>query len=322
MVMVRSLLFLLLFVPAFHSIPAQRVDSSGPAHRSIEVPSSWIEAVREQEASEDGAAPLVERFEQLIAPDTLIQAGSELYRKERHWYINPIFVDIDMDPEVELLALIGRSRWDPMLAVFDQGSDGWELVFHKSFYVYYERPEIELLNVPSPHKTFSIWWLYGRGTGYYHDSEHFFKLIDGRVVHGLGTTRNAHTTVMNSHELNKVIRGRSGFDGLYQDRVRMIYELQLSMITAKGDRIEILDEQFRCDFEWDPQKEKYRPTMEQERLKRFQDPVCKDSLFVKAFRPELAEFLRSGEERKVRAFRRYLEQLGTPTAEDLLKEKE
>lgn len=301
---------------------SQGIDAEDLEGPGIEVPDAWIESVRELDADGDVRA-VIDAFEALIAPQELkAPHGGD---RDDHGYVNPLFINLDGDPHAEMIALIGRDRHHPMLAIFDRDDDGWTLVFTKTFYVFHRLPEVEIANVPSPHKTFYIRWLYGRGTGFFHDRYHVFKLIDGRVHHVLETVHRYWDSAY-GEGLQPEVACRLRVDGVERDRLWLRCEYHFAYSELSEDETEfrtfpVFEGHLSAPYIWNPDTTSYESPYGVST--RWLDPdalrTYGGTSFLEHFRSDVEHRLAEGEPAETERLKRWLEAEDSDTSRAILE---
>lgn len=148
------------------------------------IPDEWIAKVRDYDGI-DSPTSLVEEFSRIMHRKAENSSSTE-------GYFNPLFVNLDPDRQIELVAFIGWSYDTTQFCVFKQIENVWRLLYIEDVAVHYEEPSLVIANTRSPWKVFYIRQLYDRGTGIYKDKYHVFRLINQTVYPCLQIVKEAH----------------------------------------------------------------------------------------------------------------------------------
>lgn len=288
----------------------------------VKVPDNWIKSVQNYDYKQDPKNILIE-FTHFIYPDSI-------FDKSFSGYINPVFINLDEDPEEELIGLFGRFIEEPTLAVFDKKGDEWFLIYNLPFMMFYREPELQIANNYSPNKTFYIRCLYQRGSGLYLDSYHFFKLIDGHVYHCLELINDARICGWGLL-LNQDVSMEFTFTSAFSDAMGVEWNYNFysglneveNFAYSGHPEIPFVKNENSVSFEWDSISKTYVPAfysdssfLNNEKIACF-GAFGNDTLFVKAFRYEINQTLQEGTDQQKKLLKQYLERvekMGNATA--------
>jgi len=289
-------------------------------HVRIKIPAEWIEKVRHYKYNRQDTSLLVE-FERLIAPKTLDGDGPDHNSAEEGCVFDPMFANLDGAAVDELICFLGWDDTAPYFTVFKKISGAWYLVYLEEIHTFYDKPFISVAGNFSTNKIFYFRHVDDHGSGVYTDSYSFYRLINNRVYNCLNIVNEAHIYGWGLF-INQEIKARLDFSGGDDDYIAVDYDYNFfagaidkedSSWCAHTD-IPLIKGDDRVYFEWDKGTKTYR----------FQKPVdnnmsdltarkiaCfgdfgNDTLFVRAFRSDINETLKSGTLQQKKILRRYL----------------
>lgn len=309
--MLRNFLCLLLF-PL--SVLSQTV-APPDFHKYIKIPTAWIEKAREVDI--DSTDQLVEELESYIRPDS-IYLPSYLEHDHKGSYFKCKFVNLDDDPEPELVANIGWSISDPSFTVFKKIDNSWYLLYLEPYYIFYTDPELNIPANVSKNKVVYIRRMYERGTGIHSVAFNFFRLVNNKVypcleiadktwIYGwsLFMNQKVKTNFYFSDKGNIHVHYRySFFPGTisYEHPLCIGYEM---LPLVSGDENVL--------YYWDKKCFIYRQKLHPENPLSLtpQKVACfgafgNDSLFTKAYRYNIKHTLRNGTAKQKRILKDYL----------------
>lgn len=297
--------------------PATPVKMAG-----TKVPTEWIEKVRTYDKQD--TLLLLKQFEGFLAADTIDDAkgsphsGKNVLDDRPTGSIRPVFVNLDDDPAKELVGIFNYGREYQNLAVFKLIGNSWYLLYHESFYDFYNASELKVANSASPNKVFYINCLYERGSGVYRDAYRFFKLIDNKVYPCLEIPKMAHIYGWGLC-LNQEDSTRFLIDSARADNIMVAYcynffpgyeyntpkSQQVDMSFAKGEKI--------VWYKWNKNTFTYEPALSNKPDEMSKDKIANlsrfgdDSLFIKAFAYEIDEIFKTASPKQKQCLERYLE---------------
>jgi hypothetical protein len=284
----------------------------------IKVPTDWIEKLRRYDYSGDNTS-LLKQFESIIKPDTL--PCSFAYSHDNGGIFSPMFVNLDEDLIEELTLLLGWSENDPSLAVFKKIEGSWYMIYFEPFYMFYRPPELQVANCFSANKTFYIRQLYDRGLGIYCDAYQFYKVINNKVYPCLTLINEAHIMGWGLY-MNQTVKLKFEFNSTGHDELSVAYDYNFFPGTVYGHDTIADDERDiffvkgdnETSYIWDTLTYTYKPVIGEsdsseyltgEKIACFGD-FGDDSLFVKAFKYEIAQTLDNGIAGQKRLLQKYL----------------
>lgn len=230
-----------------------------------------------------------------------------------------MILNLDEDEEAEVIALIARDATYPMLVVFKRIEGTWYLLFHQSFYSFYNEPELLVANVPSRSKTFYIRWLHDRGSGVYLETYNLYKLIDKKVYPSLELISEAHINGWGL-PMNQNIESRFKFNSVSADELWVTYKynfypgpvMEGDMSWDSHPEISFVSGETGVKYVWDSSVHTYRPDFNRNpgdltdsKIGCFGD-FGNDSLFVAAFKYEIGQTLKTGTEIQKKQLSNYL----------------
>lgn len=284
----------------------------------IKVSKEWINSLRNYDYNKDNTL-ILEQFESFIFPDTL--AGSNEYSHEGGGLLTPMFVNLDNDANDELIGLFGWNEVEPTLAVFKLIGEDWFLLYLEPFYMFYDSPEIKVVNNISTNKTFYIRWLYERGSGIYCDAYHFYKLIDNKVYSCLTLINSAYIFGWGIY-LNQIVEMSFNFKSKNDDILYVTYKYNFfpgavyknDMPWEGHEDIPFVKGEKKLKYYWDSLSLSYKPvfnTRNKDDLTE-QKILCfgsfgNDTLFVKAYDFEIKQTLKKGTSEQKKLLQDYLD---------------
>jgi hypothetical protein len=280
----------------------------------IKIPAEWIEKVRGFDYSRN-TKPLLREFENFIKPDTLINENADHVDSDYGRMFDPLFVDLDSEPGDELICLLGWDISCPSLVVFKKQLGDWYLIYLEQVNTFYSAPVLSVANNFSPNKTFYYRQVDGHGSDVYFDSYNFYKLIDGKVYKCLNLTGENHSYGGGSYRLymNQEIRSRFEFSGDDSDYINVGFSY--NFFIGKVDPL--INAGNSVGYKWDGKNRTYKldilPYQNKADGLIAQKIDCfanfSDSLFVKAFKGEIDEVLKTGTPQQKKILRQYLDQV-------------
>ncbi len=284
----------------------------------IKVPKEWIDKLRKYDYKEKNNVLLLNQFERFIKPDSLV--GLKEYPHENGGILNPIFVNLDNDPNEELIGLFGWSENYPTLAVFKFIDNSWYLLYLEPFYMFYNEPELQVVNNFSANKTFYIGWLYDRGSGIYRDAYHFYKLIDNKVYPCLDLINSAHIFGWGLY-LNQTIKMNFKFNCATIDELWVSYDynffpgaVEENDVPWDGhEDLSFVKGSKGISYQWNDTTHTYQPQfynnnddeLNKEKISCF-GAFDNDTLFVSAFDYEIKQTLEKGTTEQKKLLEKYL----------------
>lgn len=314
--MIRPLTILFFFLTlSFRQSVAQT--NTTDRNVKIKIPTEWIGKLRNYDYKENNLTLLIQ-FESFIKPDSL--AGSKAFSREDGSILNPMFVNLDSDMNDELIGLFGWNEEEPILAVFKMIGKDWYLLYHEPFYMFYNSPELQVVNNFSANKTFYIRWLYERGSGIYCDAYHFYKLIDNKVYPCLALINRAHILGWGLY-LNQMVEMKFKFNCANADELWVTFDYNFfpgavyeSDVSWEGhEEISFVKGDYGLSYRWDTTTFTYRPhfynspdDLTEEKISCF-GAFGNDTLFVRAFDYEIEQTLEKGTAEQKKLLQKYLD---------------
>lgn len=327
---IQLLLFLFL---AFGSLFSQTEQFQ--KNVKIKIPTEWITKLRNFDYKQSNFE-LLKSFEHFISPNYMV--GSNEFSPEKGGILNPMFVNLDSDPNDELIGLFGWSEEEPTLAVFKKIDNDWFLLYLEPFYMFYTPPELHVANNYAANKVFYIRWLDERGSGIYKDSYHFYKLIDNQVYPCLTLINDAHIIGWGLN-LNQKIETNFKFNGASKDEIWVTYQFKFFSVSLheedmpweEQEEISFADGDDGLSYQWDSLTHTYRPELYNDPESLTEEKIAcfgafgNDSLFVHAFNYEIQQKLKKGTQEEKKIIQNYIEFVKTEkkgrTASDQLEDK-
>lgn len=287
----------------------------------IKIPSAWIEKIRHYNYSSNNKE-LISEFESYIKPDTLANPHAQHVNEDYGRILNEAFVNLDGKPGEELIGLIGWDVTCPYLTVFKQEQGNWYLIYLEEIDTFYESPSLCIANCFSPNKIFYLKRVDDHGSGIYIDHYSFYKLIDGKVYNCLNLVNEAHIYGWGLY-MNQAIKMNFQFDGDGSDEVLVDYNYNFFPGAIKkgacswcvSDDIPLVKGDASVYYKWDDMQFIYKLDVQ-----TYQNQVddltadkisCfgafgNDTLFVRAFRGQINEVLKTGTMQQKAILKKYL----------------
>jgi hypothetical protein len=289
-------------------------------HVRIKIPAEWIEKVRHYKYNLRDTSLLTE-FDRLIAPKTLEGDSLGHPSSEGRCMFAPMFVNLDGAAVDELTCFLGWDETAPYFTVFKKISGAWYLIYLEEIPTFYELPVVAVAGNFSPNKIFYFRHVDEHGSGIYADSYNFYRLINNRVYKCLNIVNEAHIYGWGLF-MNQEIKAKFDFSGGNDDYIAVDYDYNFfagaidsndcswcshaDMPLIKGDD--------RAFYEWDQQTKTYKldkPVDDNMSHLTARKIACfgdfgNDTLFVRAFRNEINETLKSGTLQQKKIMGRYL----------------
>ena len=314
------LLFLLLFV--LNRLDAQ-VDTT--VHKDynvkIKVSAEWIEKVRHFDYSKSDKE-LITAFEGFIKPDTLFNPHAEHVAEDYGRVFDPLFANLDGESDNELICLLGWDVSSPYLCVFKEENGTWYLIYLENFDTFYGAPTLYVANNYSKYKTFYFRHVDDHGSDVFIDSYSFYKLIGNKVYHCLDLLNDAHIYGWGLY-MNQSVTSSFEFNGDESDGVLVDYNYDFFPGAIKaGDcswcanaDIPIIKNEGSVSYEWNDTSMTYKlnimsyehgiDDLTADKIACFGD-FGDDTLFVRAFRGQINEVLKTGTLQQKQILTRYL----------------
>jgi hypothetical protein len=275
---------------------------------------------------------LVEKIRSFDREDSLRdEINREVYKivmdsvlEDDHLFLilNPMFIDLDSDGNSELVSLFGEFQQGCHLGIFTKQEDGWKCIFFEEFHHHYEGVNFSIVNSGAKEKLIVIKDLELRGSGVYKEVAHFFKLIDGEIIHCLRLLTDSRIHGWGLY-LNQELKTRYDFSTYYgRDELEVVFAFSyFPGAIFEGDapwdshqEIVLIEKNEQVSFTWDNESKKYEPEYKKEHeyygLSEKQylalDEFGNDTLIIEAFRGELEKILGEKDERKA-IVKRYFE---------------
>lgn len=251
---------------------------------------SWVEQALKQDPARQ--KELIMQYEGLLR----LEIGHDF---SEQGLLNLLQLNLDQSPESELLALIGRVDAEVDLAVFKQGSQGWELVDRVAVYTWYYPPELGVLST-GRQPVFYVRQLEQRGTGIYQESYELYKLLENRLLHVLHLPLEARIYgwgLALNQDISARMQGLASPDDVITVNYRYHYFAGPGAGELEWDshrESTCLQAEEQVDFYWNAAKLRYEPSFAPDdksgplRLQSFES-LGDAKLFAKAFAQELIQ---------------------------------
>jgi len=292
-----EIILLVLFLISFPSCRKENTISY------TRVPDKWIEELKKYDYSKKQNPDILDMYGKLISPDTLIGTKAHI----DNGFVNCIQVDLDGDNVPEIIGLFGWDLEYPELAVFKQINNTWYLLYRETFHMFYKQPELVVANNFSKNKVFYIRWLHERGSGVYCDAYHFYKLIDNKVYPCLEIVNKA--SIMGwGLTLNQDVSSKIEFNSTDSDLIAVQYKYNFFPGAVDDndkewdshEDVSLVKGENYIDYYWDKKEHRYLAEKQDwddgltvDKIRCFEE-MGNDSLFVKAFNPEIQKNLKEG----------------------------
>jgi hypothetical protein len=287
----------------------------------IKIPAAWIEKVRHYKYNRVDTSLLVE-FERFIEPKRTVNPDSPDHNSaEEGCVFDPMFINLDGAAVDELICFLGWDDNAPYFTVFKKISGTWYLIYLEEVPTFYELPVVTVAGNFSQNKIFYFRHVDDHGSGVYADSYSFYRLINSTVYKCLNIVNEAHIYGWGLF-LNQEVKARFDFSGGNGDYIAVDYDYNFfagaiddkdcswcahaDMPLIKGDD--------RAFYQWDMGTKTYKlekpiedniSHLTARKIACFGD-FGNDTLFVRAFRSEINETLKSGTLQQKKIIRRYL----------------
>lgn len=199
--------------------------------------------------------------------------------------------NLDERPDIELAVLFGRQDRDAHLLVIDARG-----VIKASLPVenFFGDPELLLVTSGQSHKLLVVRELDDEGTGVYADSQHFYRLLDGRLKGVLRLPAKAYLNGWGGLNQNLQVQWRALSGG--EDAINVSYRYRFAPspgpATEDAPDWSWLEGEESVDFLWDDASQSYQPDfyphhpLDALKLQSL-ETLGDQTLFFKAFGPEL-----------------------------------
>lgn len=282
--------------------------------KHIIIPNEMIEKIRAFNG-EQGLANEINSSIYRIVKDSL----SEYQYFE---IMNPMFVNLDTDKEIELVCLFGLEKGYASLGIFDLTKAGWACVFFQDFNHHYDGVNFSIANNPSKEKIITINDLEVRGTGIFKEAIHFFKLIDGDVKHVLRLVSHSHVygwgLNLNRSSSTKYyissLNGRDHISVTYDYYYYPSHKLYKNLNIGKSNSL--INGQKSLAYKWDSLQLIYQPKFSDEdysltslQLKAIEE-FENDTIVYSAFKKDFEDLLLGSDTLRKFFVNNYLEAIG------------
>jgi hypothetical protein len=292
-------------------------------HTDIFIPSAWIDKVKNYDYKQNNA-PLLKEFDSFLKPDSLfVPSFQENLDKTKAGILNPIFTDLDGDGNNELLCTIGWIEEHPSMAVFKKIGADWHLLYLEDYYMFYNSPDMYIANNYAKNKTFYFRRVYQRGSGVYADGYSFYKLINNKVYPCLELVNKAYIVGWGLY-INQKVSMTLNFteyegDALWVKYDYLFFPGPINENDADWDSnedLQLIKGENSVLYEWNNEKSIYKldvkPNKNEYDVLNAEKIACfgafgNDSLFVKAFDPEIKQTLQTGTAMQKKILKRYLD---------------
>lgn len=276
----------------------------------IKIPDAWIEKVRRFNYSRN-TQPIIREFESFIKPDTIHNPHSQHIDEGYGRVLNPMFIDLDGIPGEEMICLIGWDVSSPYLGVFKQINSQWYLLYLENIWVFNAGTELSVANNFAANKVFYCRHLYATGTCIYNDGYTFYKLINNRVYPCLKLANKINSCGWSSYP-NQDVQTTFYFRGDDADEIGVDYVYNFSYTpklrreAPENEDDSIIKGEDYVTYIWDAKSLSYKlniphfkkgpEDLTAEKIACF--GIFNNTLFVKAFRSEINDILKTGTTRQ------------------------
>ncbi len=233
--------------------------------------------------------------------------------------LHSLQVDLDEDPETELLLLLGGVWNSSHFAVIDRQQGQWVLLYLAPAEHNYETLSIQVFSLPEASPLFGHKLLETRGTGIFKEVWLGYRLLEGRVYPCLRVPTRAHIYGWGLN-LNQVCLSQFGVEDPAGEFVEVIchyhffpgswlegnlpWEGNDTKVLAKGSAHYLMT--------WDSVSYQYAPSFNSnddfnETSLLATEEFGSDSLFIAGFANQIAGGLESGDREQRRLVRAYLD---------------
>lgn len=318
----RRIFSLVIFAIVFSHANAQsQIAVQKNDNVKIKIPSEWIEKIRNYNYSGNNKE-LISEFESFIKPDTLVNPHAEHVNKDYGRVLNEVFVDLDGQPGDELAGLIGWDVTSPYLTVFKKEQGNWYLIYMEKIDTFYESPSLSIANSFSPNKTFYLKRVDNHGSGIYSDHYSFYKLINGKIYHSLDLVNEAHIYGWGLY-MNQAVKMNFQFDGDGGDGLLVDYDYKFFPGAIKkracswcvNEDSPLVKGDATVYYKWDDKQFIYKLDVKSSQAEvddLTPDKIAcfgnfgNDTLFVRAFRGQIKEVLKTGTIQQKSILKKYL----------------
>ncbi|MGZ3835912.1 MAG: hypothetical protein ACXVB0_20525, partial [Mucilaginibacter sp.] len=235
---------------------------------------------------------------------------------------NAMSVDLDSDGDDEVICLLGWDIYFPALCVFKQEDGDWFLIYQEQIETSYSSPTLYVANNFSKNKTFYFRYVDSHGTGVYEDRCSFYKMINNRVYKCLDLLNEAEGVGYQA-KMNEEVKASFEFSGDDSDRVWVKYKYDFfpgsfdnnSCDWCANEDVPLIAGEAGVNYKWDKKSLTYKldllPYQNQVYDLTPQKIACfgtfvEDTLFVKAFKGQIDEKLKTGTPLQKKILKKYL----------------
>lgn len=286
----------------------------------IKVPDEWIEKLRRFDYSRN-TKPIISEFEKIIKPDTIHKPHARHIDEDYGRMLNPIFADLDGEPGEELVCLLGWDYSFSDLCVFKRTDGNWYLIYMEPIDTFYSAPSLTIAGNFSKNKVFYFRYVNNHGSGVYEDRCSFYKLIDGNIYKCLDIVNKAHIVGWGLF-VNQQVESSFEFLGDEKDLLNVNYNYNF-FHTGDGAKdesgdVSLIKNEATVSYQWDVKSNTYKlgpgyaplevDDLNETQIKCF-GAFGNDTLFVRAFKNQLNQVLKTGTPKQKQVLREYFGQL-------------
>jgi hypothetical protein len=222
-------------------------------------------------------------------------------------------VQLDGNPELEYIAVMGSALGDEWLCVFRECPHGARLIYAETLAGgMHRRGSVHVMNTTEAVKPFYIVQQEGHGTGVLEEHAHIYRMLAGRIKKVLVVPHHIYNFCGNP--IAQSIRASVEFDGEFKN-VAYTYSFAAKSTDRFEYDVELITGDEEIYYHWDEVQQRYVPSQES-----FSDNFTPEhwacllssapisaGVFLHAFRKELAEVERTGTVEKRQALVRLRE---------------
>jgi hypothetical protein len=288
----------------------------------IHVPDKWINELRRFNYTRDDSTQLRD-FDNIIKPDGPTNPHAQHVDPGYGRVFNAMSVDLDSDGNDEIICLLGWDIYFPALCVFKQEEGEWFLIYMEEIETAYASPTLYAANNFSKNKAFYLKYVQNHGTGVYEDRWSFYKLINNRVYKCLDLLNEAEG-VGYAAKVNEKVQTSFEFSGDDSDGVWVKYKYNFfpgsfdnnSCDWCSNEDVPLIAGEGDVNYKWDKKSLTYKldilsyqnqvDDLTAEKIECF-GTFVEDTVFVKAFKDQIDEKLKTGTPLQKKILKKYLE---------------
>lgn len=276
------------------------------------IPDNWIKNAT-QLANQKSDTMLLHEFAKIIKLDTVGNSPSD---SGRYAVFNSLHVDLDGDGTDEFLCLQGWDFTSPYLCVFKQFNDSWYLIYIERIETFFKSPALYVANNYSKNKTFYVRQSYDHASGVDMDGYRFYKLIDNKVYKCLDILDGAYATV--GRRIGQAVKSSFEFKGNSEDDLAVFYSYNFFPldIFERHSVFSLIGGQDVVNYVYNSKEHRYKlniplksnntvADLTADKISCFAN-FASDSLFVKAYRGQIDDVIKTGTPQQKKLLREYL----------------